>query len=364
MSNEEGKYVIFDSFAKPIDAEIVKGTLDACDINSRIIGDSVGTEFGTSFVKVVVLYNDLDRAIQEVYSSDIAYEDYKDFLTQEEFEVKKQCNKIFCQLALKLHPGHDDGKDERKNKLYEKIKVKYYDSDLTFLAEMNNLLSEELGLPVVEVPETLSEGPSDEEKAVIKPSGNIKGWLLVYVIMLLLIGTAQIAIVIIQLVTSQSMDYSLVAPAELTFSNVELSPFALMIMRFFYGAFFFYAAYTMIKHHPDAVFWSKAMMICMLYISIISLIRSFITTPASLVIIDLAISVCLSIIWLIYLKSSKQVNQLFPKAYQNVTQEDWILFFLIFIALTGVIGTFIAIFVLAPDVKRYRRHSGSDTEES
>ncbi len=363
MNNEEGKYVIFDSCGKPLDAEFIKGSLDACGIESRIIGDRIGTELGTSFVKVVVLYNDLDKAIREVYSPDIVYDDYKDFLTPEEFKVKQQCNKIFCQLALKLHPGFYDGKDERKNKLYEKIKVKYYDSDLKFLAEMNNLLSEELGLPTAEVPTTSDDDTSDEE-VVVSPSDSINGWLSVYVIMLLLSGIYHLSGVVFLLFTSQKLDSTLIGPAELFHFGVKISPFAIMLMGLCYSALFFYAAFAMIKRHSYAIFWNKAIMFCKLYLSIHTLIILFIASSSPSIIIFQIISICLSIIWLFYLKSSKQVNRLFPKDYQKVTQEDWLLFFLMFIAFTGVAGTIIAIFILSPNSRRYRRHYGNESEKS
>ena len=67
---DKRELVVFDSCGKYIDAEFIKGTLDSCGIKTSIIGDQIGNELGASFVKVVILRDDLEKAIKEIFSSE------------------------------------------------------------------------------------------------------------------------------------------------------------------------------------------------------------------------------------------------------------------------------------------------------
>jgi len=103
MENEE-KLVIFNKYSNAVDANIVKGALEASGIPAGVIADSTANAVWMAPVPVVVFRRDLEAAIRALYDSDLKYEDYQDDMDTFAFENMRECNRIFCELALKIHP--------------------------------------------------------------------------------------------------------------------------------------------------------------------------------------------------------------------------------------------------------------------
>ena len=100
----EEKLIIFDKYPNAIDANIVKGAIEASGIPAGVIGDSTANAILMAPVAVVVFRRDLDSAIRAMYGGEANYEDYKDEMDLAAFEKWQACNKAFCELALKIHP--------------------------------------------------------------------------------------------------------------------------------------------------------------------------------------------------------------------------------------------------------------------
>ena len=126
----EEKLVIFDKFPNAIDANIVKGALEASGVPAGVIGDSTANAILMAPVAVVVFRRDLDSAIRALYGGEENYDDYKDEMDVFAFENWQACNKVFCELALKIHP-EIGGKQYRD--LYRKAKDALIEGDLKTL---------------------------------------------------------------------------------------------------------------------------------------------------------------------------------------------------------------------------------------
>ena len=100
----EEKLIVFDKFPNAIDANIVKGALEASGIPAGVMGDSTANAMLMAPVAVVVFQRDLESAIQALYGGEANYDDYKDEMDVFAFENWQACNKVFCELALKIHP--------------------------------------------------------------------------------------------------------------------------------------------------------------------------------------------------------------------------------------------------------------------
>ncbi len=105
MDNE--KLVIFEKYPNAVDANIVKGALDASGIPAGVIGDSTANAIWMAPITVVVFRRDLEMAIKVIYDSEANYEDYQDEMTREQFDNMLACNHAFCGIALKCHPELD-----------------------------------------------------------------------------------------------------------------------------------------------------------------------------------------------------------------------------------------------------------------
>lgn len=103
MDNED-KLVIFDKYSNAVDANIVKGALETSGIPAGVISDSTANTVWMAPVPVVVFRRDLEAAIKALYDSDLKYEDYQDEMDNFAFENMRECNRVFCELALKIHP--------------------------------------------------------------------------------------------------------------------------------------------------------------------------------------------------------------------------------------------------------------------
>ena len=126
----EEKLIIFDKFPNAIDANIVKGALESSGVPAGVICDSTANAMWMAPVAVVVFRRDLENAIRALYGGDSNYEDYKDEMDTFAFENWQACNKVFCDLALKIHP-EIGGKQYRD--LYAQAKDALAEGDLKTL---------------------------------------------------------------------------------------------------------------------------------------------------------------------------------------------------------------------------------------
>ena len=126
----EEKLIIFDKFPNAIDANIVKGALESSGVPAGVICDSTANAMWMAPVAVVVFRRDLENAIRALYGGDSNYEDYKDEMDAFAFENWQACNKVFCDLALKIHP-EIGGKQYRD--LYAQAKDALAEGDLKTL---------------------------------------------------------------------------------------------------------------------------------------------------------------------------------------------------------------------------------------
>lgn len=134
----EEKLVIFDKFQNSMDANIVKGALEASGIPAGVMGDSTANAIWMAPVPVVVFRRDLEAAIKALYDGEMNYEDYQDEMDRCAFENLQACNKVFCSLALKLHPELA-GKQSRD--LYAKARLALDAGDLKTLEQINATLN-------------------------------------------------------------------------------------------------------------------------------------------------------------------------------------------------------------------------------
>lgn len=100
----EEKLVIFDKYPNSVDANIIKGALEASGIPAGVLGDSTANAIWMAPMSVVVFERDLENAIKAIYGGEMRYEDYQDEMGISEFENLRDCNQVFCELALKIHP--------------------------------------------------------------------------------------------------------------------------------------------------------------------------------------------------------------------------------------------------------------------
>ena len=136
MDSEE-KLVVFNKYGNPVDANIVKGALEAAGIPAGVIGDSFANNLWKEAIRVVVFRRDLEDAIKSLYGSELRYEDYQDEMDTFEFENLQACNQVFCELALKIHPELV-GKGCKD--IYAKARLAYEEGDLDSLNKIKDSL--------------------------------------------------------------------------------------------------------------------------------------------------------------------------------------------------------------------------------
>ena len=136
MDSEE-KLVVFNKYGNPMEANIVKGALEAAGIPAGVIGDSFANHLWKDAIRVVVFRHDLENAIKSLYGSELCYEDYQDEMDTYEFEKLQACNRVFCELALKIHPelGGNGCKDN-----YAEARLAYEEGDLDRLNKIKDSL--------------------------------------------------------------------------------------------------------------------------------------------------------------------------------------------------------------------------------
>ena len=136
MENED-KLVVFNKYANPVDANIVKGALEAAGIPAGVIGDSLANNLWKEAIRVVVFRRDLEEAIRTIYGSEMQYEDFQEEMDRFAFDNLQACNRLFCELALKIHPelGGSECRD-----LYAKARLAMEEGDLKTLEKIQSAL--------------------------------------------------------------------------------------------------------------------------------------------------------------------------------------------------------------------------------
>jgi len=135
---QEEKLIVFNKYGNPVDANIVKGALEAAGIPAGVIGDSFANNLWKDAIRVVVFRRDLEEAIKVLYGGELRYEDYQDDMDRFAFENMQACNQVFCELALKLHPELG-GKQCRD--LYNQARLAFDEGDLKALNKIRDSLS-------------------------------------------------------------------------------------------------------------------------------------------------------------------------------------------------------------------------------
>ena len=197
MENEE-KLVIFDKYPNELDANIVKGAIEASGIPASVLTDSTANAMWMAPVPVVVFRRDLEAAIKAVYQGEKNYEDYQDEMDQPAFENMQACNRVFGDLALRIHP-EIGGKQYRE--LYARAKDALEAGNLKTLTAMN----EQIPAPVAAPVNVTSEEPVGEPKP-------IHGWLLLYLVIAVIIDVGAVAMMVYELLSgpfSASMSQSM-----------------------------------------------------------------------------------------------------------------------------------------------------------
>ena len=135
---QEDRLVVFNKYNNPVDANIVKGALEAAGIPAGVIGDSFANHLWKEAIRVVVFRRDLEEAIKVLYGAEMQYEDYQDEMDVFAFENLQACNRVFCELALKIHPELG-GKQCRE--LYAEARSALDEGDLKTLNKIKNALA-------------------------------------------------------------------------------------------------------------------------------------------------------------------------------------------------------------------------------
>lgn len=135
--NNEDRIVVLNKYPNDVDANIVKGALEAAGIPAGVIGDSFANNLWKESVRVVVFRRDLEEAIKALYGGEMKYEDYQDDMDTFAFENLQACSRLFCELALKLHPELG-GKS--CNDLYTQARLAFEEGDLKMLNKIKDAL--------------------------------------------------------------------------------------------------------------------------------------------------------------------------------------------------------------------------------
>lgn len=179
MENEE-KLVVFEKYANPVDANIVKGALEASGIPAGVISDSTANAIMMAPVSVMVFERDMEAAIRAVYQADMNYEDYQEEMDLPAFENMQACNKAFAEVALKIHP-EIGGKQYRD--VYAQAKNALETRNLKTLTTMNEQI------PAIEKVKATASVECEPVK--------IHGWLLLYLVLAVIVDVIAIAVPLI-----------------------------------------------------------------------------------------------------------------------------------------------------------------------
>lgn len=210
MEREE-KLVVFDKYDNAVDANIVKGALEASGISAGVISDSTANAVWMAPVTVVVFRRDMDAALRAIYQADMNYEDYQDEMDRAAFDNKQACNKAFAEVALKVHP---EIAGKASSDLFARAKAALDAGDLKTLTAMN----EQIPIAV--------DNSADEVKA---EPGKIHGWLLLYLVLAVIVDVVAVAMLLI----NPSMMKGFFAPTVTKISMVAFMVLAACVMTYF-----------------------------------------------------------------------------------------------------------------------------------
>ena len=135
---QEDQLVVFNKYGNPVDANIVKGALEAAGIPAGVIGDSFANHLWKDAIRVVVFRRDLEEAIKTLYGCELRYEDYQDDMDVFAFENMQACNRVFCELALRIHP---ELCGKQCSDLYAQARLAFDERDLETLNKIKDTLS-------------------------------------------------------------------------------------------------------------------------------------------------------------------------------------------------------------------------------
>ena len=310
MENEE-KLVIFDKYPNALDANIVKGAIEASGIPASVLTDSTANAVWMAPVPVVVFRRDLEAAIKAVYQGEKNYEDYQDEMDLPAFENMQACNKVFGELALKIHP-------EIGGKQYREVLAQAKDAleagDLKTLTAMND----QIQAPVVAAEMVKSEEPVAEPK-------RIHGWLLLYLVLAVIIDVAAVVL----LFTSNS---------ELASDVKELSMFAFLVVVGCVMTGYLIAAFM--NRKPDAAFLGKHHVVINTFpaLYVFSWLLGHIDNE-NLVILLLVFFWGCVFAWRYFFRYSSQVKALIPPATRRVGKKEQYLVIFLY-AVIGLVFVF------------------------
>ena len=304
MENEE-KLVIFDKYPNELDANIVKGAIEASGIHAGVLGDSTANAVWMAPVSVVVFRRDLEAAIMAVYQGEKNYEDYQDEMDLPAFENMQACNRAFGELALKIHP-------EIGGKQYRDVLAQAKDAlaagDLKTLTAMN----EQISAPVAAAANVTSEEPVGEPKS-------IHGWLLLYLVLAVIFDVAALAILV-----SSNLS-SLLFPVE---KGYEVIITGFLIVASCVMTAFVVQAFK--NRKPDAVFLGHHHVI--INAAPIACVLGWLLSrleQENVVILLFLLFFGSLVVWRYFFNSSSQVKALIPPATRKVSSmEKYIVSFL------------------------------------
>lgn len=292
MESEE-KLVIFDKYPNALDANIIKGAIEASGIHAGVLGDSTANAIWMAPVSVVVFKRDLKAAIQAVYQGEKNYEDYQEEMDLPAFENMQACNKAFGELALKIHP--EIGGKQYKD-LYARAKDALTAGDLKTL----NAINAQLPASVGEVQPVASDPVAEPKK--------IHGWLLLYLVLSVIIDVAAVVL----LFTSSS---SLVS------SVSELTLFGFLVVA---GCVMTgYLITSFMNRKPDAAFLGKHH-VAVNFIPVL-VVFSWILDRVENENLALLLYVLLGgyiLVWRYFFGHSSQVEALIPSATRKVGKRE------------------------------------------
>lgn len=292
MENEE-KLVIFDKYPNALDANIIKGAIEASGIHAGVLGDSTANAIWMAPVSVVVFKRDLKAAIQAVYQGEKNYEDYQEEMDLQAFENMQACNNAFGEVALKIHP-EIGGKQYRD--LYAQAKDALAAGDLKTLTAIN-----------ARIPASVDEVQPVASAPVAEPK-RIHGWLLLYLVLSVIFDVAAVVL----LFTSGS---------KLVSSVSELTMFGFLVAAGCVMTGYLIASFMGRK--PDAAFLGKhhvainAIPVLVVFSWILDQVENENLTALLFILLG-----CWLFVWRCFFKPSSQVKALIPPETRKVGKKE------------------------------------------
>ena len=299
MENEE-KLVIFDKYSNELDANIIKGAIEASGIPASVLTDHTANAMWMAPVPVVVFRRDLEAAIKAVYQGEKNYEDYQDEMDLPTFENMQACNRAFGELALKIHP--EIGGNQYRE-LLAQAKDALEAGNLKTLTAMN----EQIPAPVASAAAATDEVPVGEHT-------RIRGWLLLFLVLAVIIDVGALAMLMYEMMSGPF--YGSISKSQ----NVsEISIFVFLIQAACVMTVLVIRAFR--DRRPDAVFLGR-------HLAMINAVPAAYLVAAS---IHAGFTVChvvasilfyATIFYRFYFNNSSLVKALIPPATRKVSNRE------------------------------------------